>query len=210
MEVAAVPAKARKKSHRPEALFRHALDACSRNKDLSGALTLLESADGQNIHLTSYHFNSLLHILSTSIETLEDNDTRKASVFETAFKVFDRMVSSGATPTEATITTMARIASCRADIGGDMAFDLVKSMEEKYGAVPKLRTYDPALMEFCRVGNLRRPIPLRSTCCHMEFFQKNPKLLLFWRLARRRRWGTGVWLPAKAEKLCGLFSFVDC
>lgn len=60
------------------------------------------------------------------------------------------MVAAGATPTEATITTMARIAACQPNNGGDMAFDLVKSMGDKYGATPKLRTYGPALFTFCR------------------------------------------------------------
>lgn len=44
---------------------------------------------------------------------------------------------------------MARIAAQRSDGGGDLAFDLVKTMKEKYGAVPKLRTFGPAIFAFC-------------------------------------------------------------
>ncbi|KAI0489201.1 hypothetical protein KFK09_029043 [Dendrobium nobile] len=150
MEITACSAKAKKKNHRPEAQFRHALDTCSKNNDLLGALSLYQSADSKNIHLSSYHFNSLLHILSTSLETLEEKEHTKDSAIETSFRIFDRMVAAGAVPTEATITTMARIAARLPDSGGDMAFDLVKNMGDKYGATPKLRTYGPALFTFCR------------------------------------------------------------
>lgn len=71
-------------------------------------------------------------------------------MIETAFRVFDRMLAVGAAPTEATITNMARIAARQPDSGGDLAFDLVKSMGDKYRTTPKLRTYGPALFSFCR------------------------------------------------------------
>ncbi|XP_020577508.1 proteinaceous RNase P 2 [Phalaenopsis equestris] len=156
MEITAYSTTAKRKNHRPEAQFRHALDTCSKNNDLPGALALYQSADSKNIHLSAYHFNSLLHIFSSSLETLEKKEPTKQSVIENAFCIFDRMVATGATPTEATVTTMARIAARRPDSGGNMAFDLVKTMGDKYGATPKLRTYGPALFTFCRNGEAEK------------------------------------------------------
>ncbi|XP_038987008.1 proteinaceous RNase P 2-like, partial [Phoenix dactylifera] len=140
--------KARKKNGTREGQFRHALDMCAKTGDLAGALALYESAAAENHRLSAYHFNSLLHIISTSIETL-DEPSKKSSI-DTSFAIFDRMAANGATPTEATITSMARIAAQRPDGGADLAFDLVKTMGERYGATPKLRTYSPALFAFCR------------------------------------------------------------
>lgn len=139
-----------KKNHKPEAQFRHALDKCSKNKDLSGALALYHSADSNKIHLSSYHFNSLLHLLSTSLQT------NNQSSIETAFAVFASMASAGAAPTESTITTMARISAARPDGGADISFDLVKSMGDKYGLTPKLRTYSPSLFKFCGNGEAEK------------------------------------------------------
>ena len=60
------------------------------------------------------------------------------------------MIDSGIVPNEATVTTVARIAVHRpGGGGGDLAFDLVRTMKDKYGAVPKLRTFGPAIFAFC-------------------------------------------------------------
>lgn len=147
MEIAA-KAKKKKNSTR-EGQFRYALDTCSKTGDLAGALALYESASAENLRLSAYHFNSLLHIISTSIETLDE--TSKKSAIDTSFAIFDRMAAAGAAPTEATITSMARIAAQRPDGGADFAFELVKTMGERYGATPRLRTYGPALFAFCRI-----------------------------------------------------------
>ncbi|PKA65728.1 Proteinaceous RNase P 3 [Apostasia shenzhenica] len=167
---------ARKKGHKPEAQFRHALDTCSKNNDLSGALALYESADAQNIHLSSYHFNSLLHILSASLQNLEDGDSRKDSAIVIAFRLFDRMVAAGETPTEATITTMARIAASRKDGGGDQAFDLVKTMGERYGATPKLRCYGPALLAFCRSGEAEKAYSVEEHMVSKGILPEEPEI----------------------------------
>lgn len=57
------------------------------------------------------------------------------------------MLSSQVKPTEATITAVARLAAAKGD--GDLAFELVKSMG-KYGVSPRLRSYDPALVCYCK------------------------------------------------------------
>lgn len=145
MEIAA---RAKKKSSTREGQFRYALDMCAKTGDLAGALALYESAVAENLRLSAYHFNSLLYIISTSIETFDE--TSKKSSIDTSFAIFDRMVADGATPTEATITSMARIAAQRPGGGADLAFDLVRTMRERYGTSPRLRTYSPALSSFCR------------------------------------------------------------
>ncbi|XP_029118354.1 proteinaceous RNase P 2 isoform X2 [Elaeis guineensis] len=143
-----IPARAKKKSSTREGQFRYALDMCAKTGDLAGALALYESAVAENLRLSAYHFNSLLHIISTSIGTF-DEPSKKSSI-DTSFAIFDRMAADGATPTEATITSMARIAAQRPDEGANLAFDLVKTMGERYGASPRLRTYSPVLSAFCR------------------------------------------------------------
>ncbi|KAH7671404.1 Ribonuclease P protein [Dioscorea alata] len=142
------PSKKKKKGHAPEAQFRRALDTCSRNGDLSGALDLYRAAISNGTHLISYHFNNILHLCSSSLETLPSPD--KPSAISSGFEIFNRMIAYGTLPTEATITSMARIAAHRIEGGGDLAFDLVKTLKEKYGASPKLRTYGPALFWFCK------------------------------------------------------------
>ncbi|ONK77599.1 uncharacterized protein A4U43_C02F8350 [Asparagus officinalis] len=137
----------KKKNHRPEAQFRHDLDTCSKNKDLNGALDLYQSALSSNFNLSSYHYNTLLHLCSSSIETLDPSS--KQSKIGSSFEIFNRMIESGIVPNEATITTMARIAVQKSEGGGDLAFDLVKTMKGKYGAVPRLRTFGPAIFSFC-------------------------------------------------------------
>lgn len=139
--------KQKKKNHRPESQFRHDLDTCSKNNDLNGALALYQSALSANIHLSSYHYNALLRLFSSSIESLEPS--AKQAAVDSSFQIFDRMIENGITPNEATITTMARIAVHRSDGGGDLAFDLVRTMKDKYGALPKLRTFGPAIFAFC-------------------------------------------------------------
>ncbi|XP_073008074.1 proteinaceous RNase P 2 isoform X1 [Typha latifolia] len=158
MELATHPnstKKTKKTASSKESQFRHALDTCSKSRDLSGALALYHSAvsgelAGGTIHLSAYHFNSLLHLCSSSIETLDESSLQRSAAVDSGFAIFDRMVASGIAPTEATITSMARIASHKMDGGGDLAFDLVKTMGEKYGLAPRLRTYSPALFSFCK------------------------------------------------------------
>ncbi|GMP88504.1 hypothetical protein CsSME_00040474 [Camellia sinensis var. sinensis] len=131
----------KKKNQTPEGKFRHDLDLCSKNKDLSSAISLYDFAISQNIRLNHYHFNALLYISSNSVSDSSE------SAFEFGFRIFDHMLSSQVKPTEATITAVARLAAAKGD--GDLAFELVKSMG-KYGVSPRLRSYDPALVCYCK------------------------------------------------------------
>lgn len=135
--------KKMKKRQKPETKFRMDLDSCSRNKDLSGAISLYEFAvsNPTTIHLSHYHFNSLLYICS--------NSTAHPTAIDYGCRIFNHMLSANLVPNEATITSAARIAAAKGD--ADFAFDLVKGIN-KYGAgvVPKLRSYAPALFCFCK------------------------------------------------------------
>ncbi|XAR70141.1 Ribonuclease P [Bertholletia excelsa] len=132
-----------------EGKFRQDLDLCSKNKELSAAISLYDFAVSQNIHLNHYHFNVLLYVCSISVydslDTLEDS--KKSLAFDFGFRIFDHMLSNNVKPTEATITALARLAAVKGD--GDLAFELVKSTG-KYGVSPRLRSYDPVLLCYCR------------------------------------------------------------
>ncbi|KAK9279075.1 hypothetical protein L1049_012750 [Liquidambar formosana] len=137
--------KKMKKNQTLEGKFRFDLDTCSKHKNLSGAISLYETALSQNIRLNHYHFNALLYLCSNSVT----DPSSKALALEYGFRIFDHMVSSKINPNEATVTAVARLAAAKGD--GDYAFGLVKEMG-KYNVAPRLRSYDPALLYFC--GNL--------------------------------------------------------
>ncbi|XP_078434541.1 proteinaceous RNase P 2 [Wolffia australiana] len=146
--------KKRKKNPTPDWEFQQSLAACSREGDLDAALALYR---GASIRLNAYHFNTLLHICSNALGSSDlalasegrSTDSIAAAVKE-AFRVFEHMVTSGITPLESTITSMARIAAADRQDGGSRAFELVKDMGSRYGVSPRLRTYNPALFAFCR------------------------------------------------------------
>lgn len=132
----------KKKNQNPESQFHFELNLCSKNKDLRAAISLYEAAVSQHTRLNHHHFNSLLYLCSNSVT----DPPLKELALEYGFRVFDHMLSIGIAPNEATITAVARLAAAKGD--GDYAFELVKGMG-KYSAVPRLRTYDPALFCFC-------------------------------------------------------------
>lgn len=134
----------KRKNHTPEGKFRHDLELCTKHRDLTTAMTLYDSALSNQIRLNHYHFNALLYICS---EALVDHSKQSIAAFEFGFRVFEHMISNEVKPTEATITAVARLAGAKGD--GDLAFELVKSME-KYGASPRLRSYNPVLVCYCR------------------------------------------------------------
>lgn len=122
------------KKQKPEAQFRYNLDTCIKNNDLDGALALYNSAA---VNLTSYHYNALLHLLSSSSQS---------KVIDYSFEIFNKMISSGIKPNEATVTNVARIAATKS---GEYAFDFIKRMKSEYNVTLKLRTFAPVINAFC-------------------------------------------------------------
>ncbi|XP_047317046.1 proteinaceous RNase P 2 [Impatiens glandulifera] len=136
--------KCRKKNQSLEGIFRHDLDLCSSKKDLSKAISLYEFALSNSIHLNLYHFNVLLYICSN---TATESESLRDSAIQFGFRVFNHVLSSNVNPTEATITAAARLTAAKGD--GDAAFDLLKTMPN-YNITPKLRSYSPVLICYCR------------------------------------------------------------
>uniref|UniRef100_A0A1D1ZH13 ribonuclease P n=1 Tax=Anthurium amnicola TaxID=1678845 RepID=A0A1D1ZH13_9ARAE len=155
---ASVAGRKRKKNPTPEWEFQQGLAACSRGSDLAGALALYRAAAEKGLHLTAYHFNTLLHICSNALGSPGGGEggaagrasSSVATAVGEAFRIFDHMVASGIHPSESTITSMARIAAADEVEGRNGAFELVRDMGTRHGLTPRLRTYGPALFAFCR------------------------------------------------------------
>ncbi|CAI5476733.1 unnamed protein product [Closterium sp. Yama58-4] len=76
----------------------------------------------------------------------------KAVAAARGMDVWADMQRRGVPLNEATFTALARLASARGD--APMAFRVVRDMAEQ-GVPPRHRSYDPALLAFCRQGDLR-------------------------------------------------------
>ncbi|GLT63854.1 hypothetical protein SLA2020_363860 [Shorea laevis] len=140
------PSRANKKKRgrkNPEANFLFELNSCSKSKDLNAAISLYESAISGNMRLNRQHFNILLYLCSASVA---DPDGKLLALSH-GFRIFDHMLSLKIPPNEASITAVARLAAAKGD--GDSAFDIVRSMGD-YGLTPRLRTFEPALLCFCK------------------------------------------------------------
>ncbi|XP_010262434.1 PREDICTED: proteinaceous RNase P 2 [Nelumbo nucifera] len=170
--------KNKKRKQSLESQFRFQLDTCSKNKDLSGALSLYQKAISENFHLNAYHFNTLLYLCSnclsdpsSSLEPMPDSS--EASALEYGFRIFDHMLASNINPTEATITAVARLAAARGDY--DYAFELVKTME-KYKISPRLRSYDPALFAYCQRSDAEKAYSVEEHMISMGINPEQPEL----------------------------------
>ncbi|KAJ3681278.1 hypothetical protein LUZ60_015767 [Juncus effusus] len=130
-----------KKSGNKEGDLTHQLLTCAKSGDASAALSTFSAATAGGLRPSSVHFNTLFHLLS-SRPSLDE------TLVSTAFDLFDQMLSYNIPPNESTVTSMARIA-CQKSDGGDSSFELVKTMRDKLGISPRLRTYAPCLSFFC-------------------------------------------------------------
>ncbi|XP_020873404.1 proteinaceous RNase P 3 isoform X1 [Arabidopsis lyrata subsp. lyrata] len=139
------PNKKQKGSRNPEKSLLINLHSCSKRKDLSAALALYDAAiTSSDIRLNQQHFQSLLYLCSAFIS----DPSLQTLAIDRGFQIFDRMVSSGISPNESSVTAVARLAAAKGD--GDYAFKLVKDIVVVGGvSVPRLRTYAPALLCFC-------------------------------------------------------------
>lgn len=124
-----------------EGNLAHTLVTCSKSGDVPAALAAFTAALSSGVRPTANNFNSLLHLLSSQASL-------DPTLVDSAFNLFDQMHSCKIPPSESTITSMARIACHRSD-GGELSFGLVKSMKDKFGILPRLRTYTSCLNFFC-------------------------------------------------------------
>ncbi|CAL9223205.1 unnamed protein product [Arabidopsis halleri] len=139
------PNKKKKVSRNPETNLLFNLNSCSKSKDLSAALALYDAAvTSSEVRLSQQHFQTLVYLCSASIS---DTSLRSLAI-DRGFEIFDCMVSSGISPNEASVTSVARLAAAKGD--GDYAFKVVKDFVSVGGvSIPRLRTYAPALLCFC-------------------------------------------------------------
>uniref|UniRef100_J3L882 ribonuclease P n=2 Tax=Oryza brachyantha TaxID=4533 RepID=J3L882_ORYBR len=84
------------------------------------------------------------------------------------------MLEAGASPSEATITSLARVTASDASnpAAADEAFELVATMKDKYGVVPRLRSYSPVLAAFRRAGEAGKAYAVDA---HMEASTVSPE-----------------------------------
>ncbi|CAN7109435.1 unnamed protein product [Brassica rapa subsp. narinosa] len=139
------PNKKKKASHNQEKNLLVNLHSCSKSKNLSAALSLYDAAIASgDVRLSQQHFQSLLYLCSASL----GDPSLQTLAIDRGFQVFERMVGSGISPNEASVTSMARLAAAKGD--GDYAFKVVKDIVAVGGvSVPRLRTYAPALLCYC-------------------------------------------------------------
>lgn len=148
--------KANKKARResPEGVLRHRLDMCSKHGDVVEALRLYDEARSHGTPLGQHHYNVLLYLCSScsGVKSSIDGNTANALNLglKRGFEIFQQMVTDKVVPSEATFTSLARLAVAKED--PEKAFDLVKQMK-CFGIPPKLRSYEPALLGFCKKGN---------------------------------------------------------
>ncbi|XP_078169954.1 proteinaceous RNase P 2 [Carex rostrata] len=147
-----------------EQQLTHTLITCTKSGDVSGALSVLSAALSAGIRPSANNFNSLLHLLSSQASL-------DPALVDSAFNLFDQMLSYNISPSESTITSMARIACHKSD-GGDLSFDLVMSMNDKFGIKPRLRTYTPCLSFFCEKLQAEKAYEVEA---HMETMGITPE-----------------------------------
>ncbi|CAH8345807.1 unnamed protein product [Eruca vesicaria subsp. sativa] len=136
------PNKKKKASNNQEKNLLISLHSCSKSKDLSAALALYDAAI--DVRLSQQHFQTLLYLCSASL----GDPSLQTLAIDRGFQIFERMVGSGISPNEASVTSVARLAAAKGD--GDYAFKVVKDIVAAGGvSVPRLRTYSPALLCFC-------------------------------------------------------------
>ncbi|KAF3773973.1 Proteinaceous RNase P 1 [Nymphaea thermarum] len=142
--------KARRES--PEGILRHRLDMCSKNGDAASAIAFYDEACLAGVPLSSHHYNTLLYVCSLPTPASPE-EVDRVTIIKRGFEIYDRMKACGVPANEATITAVVRLAVEKGDL--DLAFDLVKRMPDS-GLAPRLRSFSPTLLGFCRVGNVEK------------------------------------------------------
>ncbi|KAF0893764.1 hypothetical protein E2562_029660 [Oryza meyeriana var. granulata] len=171
---AASPARRRPRrgSKGPNSDLSRTLTDCTRRGDAAAAMAAFDSAvSGTDApRLLAHQYNQLLHLLAAAAADSASFPTPAAA----ARRIFSHMLGSGASPSEATITSLARVTASDASnpAAADEAFELVATMKEKYGVVPRLRSYSPVLAAFRRAGEAGKAYAVDA---HMEASAVSPE-----------------------------------
>ncbi|KAK1264401.1 hypothetical protein QJS04_geneDACA019426 [Acorus gramineus] len=92
---------------------------------------------------------------------------------ERGFEIYEKMCSGEIAPSEAALTSVARLAVSMGD--GDMAFEMVKKIKG-LGLTPRLRSYDPALYLFCDKGNVEKAFEVERHMLDSGVCPEEPEL----------------------------------
>ncbi|XVF46888.1 hypothetical protein PTKIN_Ptkin03bG0064300 [Pterospermum kingtungense] len=168
--------KKKKTQKNPEANFLYELNSCSKSKDIKSAISLYDSAISNKTRLNQHHFNSLLYLCSTFSTDPEFKDL----ALTYGFRVFDHMMALNINPNEASITAIARLAAAKGD--GDYAFEMVKKSGD-YGVLPRLRTYEPALLCFCQKLEAEKAFEVEEEINKMGLSLEEPQIAALLKLS---------------------------
>ncbi|XP_062208201.1 proteinaceous RNase P 2-like [Phragmites australis] len=155
----------RRGSKGPNSDLSRTLTDCTRRGDAAAAMAAFDAAvcdpDAATApRLAAHQYNQLLHLLATA------DRSSFPSPAAAARRVFAHMLQAGAAPSEATITSLARVTA------SDEAFELVATMKEKYGLTPRLRSYSPVLAAFRRAGEAAKAYAVED---HMKASGVSPE-----------------------------------
>ncbi|KAK3166604.1 hypothetical protein QOZ80_1AG0047980 [Eleusine coracana subsp. coracana] len=158
----------RRGSKGPNSDLSRTLTDCTRRGDAATAMASFDAAvSDTDARLAAHQYNQLLHLLATA-----DRSTFPSPA-DAARRVFSHMLQVGAAPSEATITSLARVTASDA---ADEAFDLVATMREKYGLAPRLRSYSPVLAAFRRAGDAAKAYAVEAHMAASGVSLEEPEL----------------------------------
>ncbi|OEL14827.1 Proteinaceous RNase P 1, chloroplastic/mitochondrial [Dichanthelium oligosanthes] len=167
----------RRDSKGPNSDLSRTLTDCTRRGDAAAAMAAFDNAVSDPDYptrLAAHQYNQLLHLLATA------DRSSIPSPAAAARRVFSHMLQAGAPPSEATITSLARVtAAPDADnpaSAADEAFELVATMKDKHGLAPRLRSYSPVLAAFRRAGDASKAYAVEAHMAASGVSPEEPEL----------------------------------
>ncbi|KAM0856047.1 hypothetical protein ACQ4PT_049379 [Festuca glaucescens] len=173
---AATPRRRRGKGGKgPNSDLSRTLTDCTRRGDAAAAMAAFDAAvsgpdAAADLRLAAHQYNQLLHLLASA-----DRASFPAHPAAAARCVFAHMLEAGASPSEATITSLARVVASDPE-GADEAFELVATMREKYGLAPRLRSYSPVLSAFRYAGEACKAYAVEAHMAAAAVAPEEPEL----------------------------------
>uniref|UniRef100_A0ACD5XE78 Uncharacterized protein n=1 Tax=Avena sativa TaxID=4498 RepID=A0ACD5XE78_AVESA len=159
----------------PNSDLSRTLTDCTRRGDAAAAMAVFDAAvsgpdAAPDLRLAAHQYNQLLHLLASA-----DRASFPTHPAAAARRVFAHMLEAGSPPSEATITSLARVVASDPD-GADEAFDLVATMRDKYGQAPRLRSYSPVLAAFRRTGDASKAYAVEDHMAASAVSPEEPEL----------------------------------
>lgn len=165
----------RRGSKGPNADLSRTLTDCTRRGDAAAAMAAFDAAvdaDADAVpRLSAHQYNQLLHLLAAT-----DRSSFPSPPAAAARRVFAHMLQAAAPPSEATITSLARVIAADPASAADEAFELVATMKDKYGLSPRLRSYGPVLAAFRRAGEAAKAYAVEAHMTASGVSPEEPEL----------------------------------